>query len=622
MDRPRAWHSAAIDLSAEPRLRIGGATIDPGSREAEFAGGRERLQPQNLKVLIVLAKRKGQVVSRTDLIDLCWDGRIVGEDVINHSISVLRSFASRAQGFTIETVPKAGYRLREEEGQPTGGVRKVGAAVALAAAAAAIAGFMLLSPGPKQGEPPVPTVVLAPFSAPAGDAAAKEVARAARVSLLRMLSEGGFPVRLSEQGDAAADYLIGGDVKHQSGNIEAMVRMEETDHHIVIFTHRFEAPEKEAGGLPDQIGASLSANLSWTAPLMILDRRHPMDPRIRGQLLRQMSLTVEGGDILQAYEISREIAPKARNSAIAQVALAFNSGFVLGSLPRDQRRQAVDTGRQASELALKLAPEFGDTHIPWCFLHADVRRVECEDRVRQGLKADPDGPFPAGFLTNLLLETGRYSEALSFARVSIANDRYKTSKLTRLIRALEVNGEANEADEVYAQARRWWPKSERIQWGRRMGLIERGDLARLEAFARADGANGQPTLNLIHALRARDGEMAIRNCSGPDRSGPIEQLCLIVLAQLGKLDAAYARAELIYPRMKGRTPQEDERLWLDRPDGHPIGTLFAPSAAPLRRDPRFIDLAERIGMLDYWRAGRLPDFCTRAKEPICAQIVQ
>ena len=43
MDRPRAWHSAAIDLSAEPKLRIGGATVDPVSREAEFPGGCERL---------------------------------------------------------------------------------------------------------------------------------------------------------------------------------------------------------------------------------------------------------------------------------------------------------------------------------------------------------------------------------------------------------------------------------------------------------------------------------------------------------------------------------------------------------------------------------------------------
>ncbi|HXG81004.1 MAG TPA: winged helix-turn-helix domain-containing protein [Sphingomicrobium sp.] len=620
MDRPASWRAVAIDLEKERPFRIGGATIDPVSRDVDCASGKQRLQPQTLKVLVMLAKSRNRVVTRSELVDSCWEGRIIGDDVINRSISTLRQFAERAGGFSIETVPKTGYRLLEAHA-PGPGIRQWASTVALAIMAAVAALLLIIEPAQKQGDPPVPTVILTPFTAPPGDALAAEVARGARVSLLRMLAEGGFPVRLAEQASPRSDYHISGDVKRASGNIEATVRMEEMRHHIVIFTHRFDAPETDAGNLPDQIGASLSANLSWTAALMILDKRNPTDPRIMAELLKQMSITVEGGDILQSYEIARKIAPKAPNSAIAQVALAFNSGFVLGALPREQRGEAVALGRKASERALELAPEFGDAHVTWCFLHPRVRRVECEQRVRQGLKADPDGPFPAGFLTGIFLETGRYEEALKFARMSIANDRYKTSKLTRLIRAFEVNGKADEANEIYEQARRWWPKSERIRWGRRMGLIESGNFAGLEKFARTDGANGLPTLNLIQALRERDVAMATRNCTGPDRFDPIEQLCLIVLAELGQPDAAYARAELIYPRMKGRTPQEEERLWLDRPDGHPTGTLAAPSAATLRHDPRFIALSERLGLLDYWRGGRLPDFCRVNPEPICRKLV-
>jgi DNA-binding winged helix-turn-helix (wHTH) protein/tetratricopeptide (TPR) repeat protein len=621
MDRPRAWHSTAIDLSAEPRLRIGGATIDPVSREADFPGGCERLQPQNLKVLIVLARRKGQVVTRTDLIDLCWDGRIVGEDVINHSISVLRNFAARAQGFTIETVPKAGYRLVETDGA-TGRSTKWVPATALAASIALVAALLVMKPGQKQGEPPVPTVVLTPFDAPAGDAAAAEVARATRVSLLRMLSEGGFPVRLAEQASSGSDYLISGDVKHQLGEIEATVRMEDLRHHIVIFTHQFEAPDKQAGGLPDQIGASLSANLSWTAALMILDRRHPTDPRIMGELLKQMSITVEGGDIMQAYEISRQIAPKAPNSAIAQVALAFNTGFVLDGLPRDQRGEAVALGRHASERALKLAPEFGDTHLTWCFLHSPVRQLECELRSREGLRVDPDSPFAAGFLSKLFSNVGRFDEALELSRMSIANDRYKNSKLSRLLRNLEASGHSEEAAQTYEQAIRWWPGNARIRWGRLMGLIERGNFAALERYARDEGKDLIAVRQLTEALRARDPGKARRNCSGPDRGEPVEQLCLVVLSDLGELDAAFARAELIFPRMKGRDRAEEERLWLDHPNGPSTGILSAPSAAALRRDPRYIGLVERIGLLDYWRSGRLPDFCRKGREPVCAQIIR
>ena len=621
MDRPRAWHSNAIDLSVEPSFRVGGAAIDPVSRDAELPGGRERLQPQNLKVLIALKRRRGQVVTRTDLIDLCWDGRIVGEDVINHSISVLRNFASRAGGFAIETVPKAGYRLVETPASSRA-ARKWLVGVAVVAAAAIIASLLTAYPGQKQGEPPVPTVALTPFSAPAGDAAAEEVARGARVSLLRMLSEGGFPVRLSEQPNSASDYIISGDVKRHAGSVEATVRMEETRHDIVIFTHLFEAPENGSGSLPDQIGASLSANLSWTAALMILDRRHPTDPRIMGELLKQMSITVEGGDIMQAYEIARQIAPKAPNSAIAQVALAFNTGFVLGKLPRDQRGEAVALGRQASERALRLAPEFGDTHLTWCYLHSPVRRVECETRARQGLKADPDSPFAAGFLSIVYSNVGRFDEALELSRMSIANDRYKTSKLSRMIRALELGGDSDEAARLYAEAIRWWPGNERIRWGRLMGLIERGNFASLEQYARAEGTRLDGIRELTEALRTKDSAKARRQCSGPDRDVPIEQLCLVVLADLGELDAAFDRARLIYPRMKGRDRAEEEKLWLDRPNGHPTSTLAAPSAAALRKDKRYVELVERVGLLGYWRTGRLPDFCRKRPEPVCAQMLR
>ena len=253
MDRPRTWHSQGIDLSVEPVVLIGGATIDPISREAEFTGGRERLQPQNLKVLIALARRKGQVVTRADLIDLCWDGRIVGEDVINHAISVLRAFAARAGGFAIETVPKAGYRLVEAGGASCRKDKR-GPRVAWASATAIAAALFFAVSAQKQGYPPVASVALVAFAAPAGDAVAAEVARAARISISHRLSEGGIAIRLADAGDTGSDFLISGDIKHGPGKIEAMVRMEETRHHMVIFTHRFEVAENEAANLPDQIG--------------------------------------------------------------------------------------------------------------------------------------------------------------------------------------------------------------------------------------------------------------------------------------------------------------------------------------------------------------------------------
>ena len=113
MDRPIARGALAIDLEAEPPFRVGGTAIEPVSRNAEYPGGSERLQPQTLKVLIALARSRNEVVTRSELVECCWDGRLVGDDVINRAIQLLRQFAERAGGFAIETVPKSGYRLIE-----------------------------------------------------------------------------------------------------------------------------------------------------------------------------------------------------------------------------------------------------------------------------------------------------------------------------------------------------------------------------------------------------------------------------------------------------------------------------------------------------------------------------
>ena len=43
-----------------------------------------------MQVLVALARRRGQVVSRDQLIETCWAGRVVGEDAINRCIAKVR----------------------------------------------------------------------------------------------------------------------------------------------------------------------------------------------------------------------------------------------------------------------------------------------------------------------------------------------------------------------------------------------------------------------------------------------------------------------------------------------------------------------------------------------------
>jgi len=106
--------SDCIDLAHAKSFRLGDIRVSPATLEVITAlGGRETLQPRIMQVLVALARRLGQMVSREDLVRECWNSRVVGEDALNRTIVRLRRLARDHGGFTLETVPRMGFRLSE-----------------------------------------------------------------------------------------------------------------------------------------------------------------------------------------------------------------------------------------------------------------------------------------------------------------------------------------------------------------------------------------------------------------------------------------------------------------------------------------------------------------------------
>jgi len=103
----------SIDLAREANFSLGCLRIQPSSREVMAAGATEVLEPRIMQVLVALARRRGEVVSRDDLIEECWGGRVVGEDAISRCIARVRRLAEVHGSFSVETIARVGYRLNE-----------------------------------------------------------------------------------------------------------------------------------------------------------------------------------------------------------------------------------------------------------------------------------------------------------------------------------------------------------------------------------------------------------------------------------------------------------------------------------------------------------------------------
>lgn len=105
-------HQVAPVLAGRQNFQLGAAVVRPSLRTVEGPGGSIQGEPRVIQVLVALADARGQVLSRDELLQLCWQGRIVGDDAINRAIGeVRRIVAKTGAGFEVETIPRIGFRL-------------------------------------------------------------------------------------------------------------------------------------------------------------------------------------------------------------------------------------------------------------------------------------------------------------------------------------------------------------------------------------------------------------------------------------------------------------------------------------------------------------------------------
>jgi len=121
-------HGQGPGETGPPRLLFGDFELQLDSGELRRTGLLVKLQPQPAKILEILARRSGEVVSREEIRRLVWGDSYVDSDAsLNFCIKEIRRALgdSATRPSYIETVPRRGYRflkpvkLVPEAGEPS-----------------------------------------------------------------------------------------------------------------------------------------------------------------------------------------------------------------------------------------------------------------------------------------------------------------------------------------------------------------------------------------------------------------------------------------------------------------------------------------------------------------------
>ncbi len=107
------------------QFRFSNHLLDVGLRELTRGGENVAVEPQVFDLLIYLVENRERVVSKDDLIENIWDGRIVSESTLTSRINAARRAVddSGRDQAVIRTIARKGFRFVGEVQVLQGGGR-------------------------------------------------------------------------------------------------------------------------------------------------------------------------------------------------------------------------------------------------------------------------------------------------------------------------------------------------------------------------------------------------------------------------------------------------------------------------------------------------------------------
>ena len=609
--------SDRVELAHEPDFVLGRLTVSPSRRElVRDDGAREVIEHRVMQVLVALSKAEGGIVTRDELIMLCWDGRVVGEDSIHRVISHLRKIANGigAGSIEIETITKIGYRLTSadmarvvgvqapqgplaEPGEPRSeGKRKV---PALAAVAIPIVAAGLLA-WTYAGRNALPVVAVQPADS---SGQSRILSRDLFVKLGTLSEVGSGQWRLVEAASARSKPTLLFRAAAFSSNSEAHSNLTLLDgeDESVLWSREFKLPAGRENDLRQHVSLTAGRVLGCA-----------LEARQHGGLpsdLERLFLTgcaamaeTSDKDPQIAAGIMREIVRRRPRFAPAWARLLLDESAAFDRAHADDK-VAANRAALLRDIAgaRKVAPELPEIKLAQLRLLSRTSYAEAFQLLDELKAQAPDEAEVWVEDANALARVGRLRDSIVSARRAVELDPLSPATSREFIKTLASAGEIEAARRELARAERLWPGTGSLRDAQFAFHLRYGDprIARALIEAGYSGRWADPYLKARLDPSAANVDRLLRTLK-PYR--PLGTYGRAALVAFGVQDhAEFHRTDELFDWIRQFPPDAIASS---------AYVLFRPGSAEVRRDPRFMRVARRIGLVEHWeKSGHWPDFC-------------
>lgn len=412
--------------------------------------------------------------------------------------------------------------------------------------------------------------------------------------------------------ELGVETVLEGSVRQAGDQVRITAQLIDAESGFHLWSETYDRELKDIFAVQDEIAQAIVGRLKiQLAPeeqkLAQRDKAPTQDVEAYEQYLQGRAIWKRRGEQNIRSAIDLYQSALGRDPAFARAHAALASAYVV--MPgyteeKGDEERYFQMAEQSARQALALDPKIGEAHAVLAQINSDRGNLlDAESGFFFAISLEPNEPTPHHWYSILLQKVGRLDAALEQARRT-----YELDPGSPIIALNLANAYLMRSDDD--QALRYGRLAQELGLGRRgnSGIEATVALRRREWDKLKQMLQAEPELPEV--LRPKVALYVDALADPAKRPQIVRELQLINPQLKPQAELLMAYLELGQPdlafQIMNDSLDRDRLAWLHSWD---MMHAWARENAAFRNDPRFARIAERIGLVDYWKQYGYPDGC-------------